>query len=369
MNKFLIWGTGVRASSSLDLYKKIDCVAENQIIGFVDNDPQKWGSSFQGYDIYSPNEMDKIEFDYICIWVQFGEEIRKQIVEELKISENRIKDIFMPYKHRIFDKYKDVNDDAMQELIRKMRKDPFLKVYYYDKNDKKNILHKAYYDNDADLYYIYFESKKMYLARSYQSFIERGDKKYIGNIWGEQDLNSPHLYESGDIVVKQGDVLIDAGACEGNFALHHIDKVKKVYLIECDKEWLEALHYTFFPYQDKVVFCDKFLSDKNSQSTINLNTLVSEPVDFIKMDIEGAEVAALNGADEVFKSSQNIRCAICSYHRHEDEKEIIKILESYGLKTETSKGYMLFLYDSYVLANPELRRGIVRGKYIKNKEA
>lgn len=62
---------------------------------------------------------------------------------------------------------------------------------------------------------------------------------------------------------------------------------------------------------------------------INLNTLVTEPVNFIKMDIEGAEVSALIGADKVFKNSKDIRCAICAYHRHGDEeknKYYIKIL-------------------------------------------
>lgn len=177
----------------------------------------------------------------------------------------------------------------------------------------------------------------------------------------DQDINSPHLYEYGGIAVKQGDILVGAGVREGNFALHHIEKASKVYLIECDETWMEALQYTFRPYKDKVVFCNKFLDSKNSKSTINLDTLVLESVDFIKMDIEGSEIEALNGAAQVFAKSKNICCAVCSYRKHGDEEKIIKVLESYGLQTETSKGYMLFFYDSTVLENPELRRGIVRG--------
>ena len=148
--------------------------------------------------------------------------------------------------------------------------------------------------------------------------------------------------------------------------MHHIEKVKKVYLIECELDWIEALKATFEPYKEKVVFCDKYLSDKDSDTCITLNTLVQEPVDFLKMDIEGEEVNALRGADKVFVNSANIKCSICAYHRHGDEEKIKDILSRYGLETCTSKGYMLFIYDDEIWNNPELRRGIVRG-YRKNE--
>ena len=79
------------------------------------------------------------------------------------------------------------------------------------------------------------------------------------------------------------------------------------------------------------------------------------------MDIEGEEVNALKGANRILSENHSLKCAICSYHRHGDEQTIKKILESHGFKTEFSKGYMLFIHDRYVLQNPELRRGIVRG--------
>lgn len=362
MNKFLIWGTGAIATQQLEFYNQINVVAENKIIGFVDNAQEKWGGEFGGYSIYASNEIENLSFDYICIWVKNGEEVRRQIVGDLKIPEDQIGDIFLPYKQLIFEKYKNINDSEMQKFMVRLRNNSILSVYYYDKADDRKILHEIHYDREADLHFVYFESKRMYLKRSYQSFVNKSGKLYTGSFWGEQDLNSPHLYEYGDISVKEGDVIVDAGVCEGNFSLHHIDKASKIYLIECDTEWMEALRYTFLPYKDKVVFCNKFLSDTNSENTINLNTLVTEPVNFIKMDIEGAETPALIGADKVFKNSNDIRCAICSYHRHEDEKKISALLNGYGLETETSKGYMLFLFDSYVLDNPELRRGIVRGR-------
>lgn len=152
------------------------------------------------------------------------------------------------------------------------------------------------------------------------------------------------------------------GVCEGNFSLHNIDKVSKVYLVECDPNWIEALHYTFAPYKNKVVFCESFLSNKDTDKTITLDSLIKEKVNFIKMDIEGEEVNALNVARRLLKESDDIRCAICSYHRHDDEKEIKNIFNDYNMECSVSDGYMLFLCDESIWLNPELRRGIVRAK-------
>lgn len=234
-------------------------------------------------------------------------------------------------------------------------------VYYYKREKESDVLNEVFYDSSADLYYTFFEGKRMYLKRTYNFFREKDGKRYVGDLWGEQDRNSPHLYEGENIKVGQGDILIDAGVCEGNFSLHHIDKVEKTYLVECDKEWMEALHYTFLPYRDRVVFCDKFLSNSDSDKTICMDTLVSGKVNFIKMDIEGEEINALEGAKRVLCENDFLKCAICSYHRHGDEQGIKNILRKYGFETEVSKGYMLFLGDEYVWNNPEFRRGIVRG--------
>ena len=133
-------------------------------------------------------------------------------------------------------------------------------------------------------------------------------------------------------------------------------------MIECDKGWMEALRYTFGPYKDKVVFCEKFLSNTDSENTARLDTLVKEPVDFIKMDIEGEEIRALEGGRGLLSNSGHMKCAICAYHRHGDEEKIKEMLGGMGFETSISKGYMLFLYSDDVLKEPELRRGIIRGR-------
>lgn len=365
MEKWIIWGTGYNSNLFYYWISGMDILKNCEILCFVDNDKKKQGL-FNGKEVIDPSDIQKYDYDYIGIWsTKYEKEIRDQITKGLNIPDNKIKDIFSPYKQLLYSKYSTLNDSEMSHVLERMMEQQGLSVYYYDEGNKDNELKEAHYDIGAGLYYILFEGKRMYIKRSYGNFKEINGKKYTGSMWGEQDINSPHRYEEGSVIVEQDDVLVDAGACEGNFTLHNIDKIKKAYVVECDKEWMEALDYTFRPYRNKIQFCDKFLSDHDSDQTIRIDTLVTGKVNFIKMDIEGEEVNALKGARRVLSESNCLKCAICSYHRHNDEQNIRKLLQKYDLETEVSKGYMLFVSDSYVQKNPEFRRGIVRGKKYK----
>jgi FkbM family methyltransferase len=59
------------------------------------------------------------------------------------------------------------------------------------------------------------------------------------------------------------------------------------------------------------------------------NALKDEPVTFIKMDIEGAELEALKGAEGLLKK-QKPRLAVCLYHKPEDIVEIPEFLYRAG---------------------------------------
>lgn len=87
---------------------------------------------------------------------------------------------------------------------------------------------------------------------------------------------------------------------------------------------------------------------------------MQEPIDFLKMDIEGAEIDALLGGKRLLQASR-ARCAICSYHRSHDEENIKLILQALGYRTATSHGYMFFPYDPHCLETLEFRRGVVYG--------
>lgn len=363
--KYLVWGTGDIAEYNYKMYIKFADWIQDSIIGFVDNDENKWGTVFHSLQVYAPTEIQGIDYDAITIWVKDYETEIKNQLKEMGILSEKCLDIFSNYKKALCTKYAGVDDPEINKSLNIINQMQTIGVYHFCPANKDKVYHEALWDENAQMHFIFFERKKMYLKRSWNEFIYRNGKKYINYVYGEQDLNSPHLYEEGNITVLEGDVLIDAGACEGNFSLHNIEKVSKLYLVESDPEWTEALKYTFEPYKDKVIYIDKFLSDHDDETSIKIDTFVKGTVNFIKMDIEGEEVNALKGAEEVLQSNTNIRCAICAYHRHNDEMKIKKILGKNDFEVSVSKGYMLFHGDPYIMKNPELRRGIVRG--IKNK--
>ena len=360
MDKILIWGTASKAQKNYKIAMDSGIFNNKKIIAFVDKDSSKWGKTMEGFTVIPPSEILNISYDYICIWSTYKQDILKQLKEEFNISPEKERDILKKYfMDSLQEKYNLNENEEIKNILQYIDKSDDISVYnFVPKYPEK--MYEAFYDENAKLYYIYFENKRLYLKREY-SFITKNGKKYVKDIWYEQDPNLPHLYEDGEIKVCPDDILVDAGVCEGNFSLYNIDKVKKVYLIECDNEWIEALEYTFAPYKDKVVFCNKFLSDNDSGNSISLDVLLNcENISFLKMDIEGEEINALRGGKKTLIKSKGVKCAICSYHRHNDEMEIKKILLSYGINVTTSKGYMLFLFDKDVCKNPELRRGIVR---------
>ena len=57
--------------------------------------------------------------------------------------------------------------------------------------------------------------------------------------------------------------------------------------------------------------------------------------------------------------NNDVKCAICSYHKNGDERAIKDILEHYAYKTSNSKGYILFYHDENIYSTLDFRRGIV----------
>ena len=63
-------------------------------------------------------------------------------------------------------------------------------------------------------------------------------------------------------------------------------------MIECEHKWVEALKKTFEHWKEKVIV-EKMLGDTDDETHISIDGLLKdEKVNFIKMDIEGAEVNA-----------------------------------------------------------------------------
>lgn len=174
---------------------------------------------------------------------------------------------------------------------------------------------------------------------------------------------SPNQYFQDDIIkVTKDEVFLDIGAFTGDsaaaFINHYGDSYKKIICFEPDLnnyKYIEGLQKT----NSKITLikkgisnkCEKlkmkidtcssiFVNDENdfleegSYSYIELDSidnLINEPVTFIKMDIEGFEMNALNGAVETIKKYRP-KLAICIYHKYTDFIDIPKFILDLNLE-------------------------------------
>ncbi|MDR1681488.1 MAG: FkbM family methyltransferase [Prevotellaceae bacterium] len=215
----------------------------------------------------------------------------------------------------------------------------------------------VYRDREKKMRYVLQDGKRLYFRNDWDEYnIKAG---YVG-LLAEQDTASPHRYETAGFHVCEGDTVVDAGVAEGNFALSVIEKVKKIYLFEADTAWIAALEATFAPWREKVVIVNKYVSDKDTDNSITLDTFfASRRPDFIKADIEGAEPLLVAGATRLLSAPAPLKVVLCTYHAQNDAATLRQMLSQRGFRTEFSEGYMLFAYDRY-LAPPYLRRALIR---------
>ncbi|MDR1866158.1 MAG: FkbM family methyltransferase [Bacteroidales bacterium] len=176
----------------------------------------------------------------------------------------------------------------------------------------------------------------------------------------EQDVRSPHRYYYACFDEKQSWTVFDLGAAEGIFTLSVIDKIEKAYLFECEEQWQQALRATFQPYGDKVEIVSRYVSDKETDNTISLDTFMKDKpfaCGYVKMDIEGAELSALKGAGTLLKESKIQFVSACAYHSDEAGKDISEYLENNRYICSYSSGVMAFGDKA-----PYFRRGMVYAK-------
>lgn len=363
--KLLVWCMGNRGkffAQKMSLYP-----AEGiEVIGFTDSKKSQ-EETFYGYPAYNLEEIEKLFFDYIVIACDADNacnEIRSWINQRLKgsfkvVDYEEILNIVRT--RRIIQKYENSEDVEIRETVDWLRNHTI--TVRNQRENTKSIIYEVFSDELNGGYpYVNFMGKRMYYPKDYKFGLKDG-KRYLTNIVeNDQYEGSPHLYIHDTHKIERDDVIVDAGVAEGNFALSYIDIISKAYLIESSESWLDALQLTFRPYKNKVVFVPKMLSDEDSENSITLDTLLQDnKVDFVKMDIEGAEAGALLGGINVLRNN-NVKLSVCAYHRQRDAEYIRFILESLGYRISYAQGYMFFLYDWNIDETLDFRHGVIYGQ-------
>lgn len=235
--------------------------------------------------------------------------------------------------------------------------DPFVHLYNFR---GYNVLR----DREKDLWFVYTpEGKKLYFKRGMS---RKEAVRTYRSLEEEQDLHSPHYCFFDGLTLSENSVVADIGVAEGNFGLKIVDRVKELYLFECDAGWIEALEATFEPWKDKVHIVNRFVSDTTSSDTVRLDDFFRDKSvpHILKLDVEGAEVAVLEGAAAFLKEGRISDLLVCTYHKKGDPERLSAKLECFNYTIAFSQGYMLFLTEGYQAQPPyDFRKGLLHATY------
>lgn len=316
------------------------------------------------------------KYKYICV---FGAgNVGQSTVEELQQNGIKVNFLCDNDKNKVGNLYKGKICISVDELIEKKEETVVIIATRYYKNIynqltmlgvnniKRVFVNKFYiddyiYNNDVQIIekklievidILEDEESKRILTRIVEEWITHE------NEYGQlDDICTGDQYFSKDIVdFSENEVFIDAGAYIGDTAHEFLEKCKykfkELLLFELNKNNYERLLININKYdneirdkikvfnlglsnEEKEVYCS---DDDEGSSICEFGDIRSKVIDidrilenkkvtFIKMDIEGFELNALEGAKDTIKKYRP-KLAICLYHKPQDLWEIPLFIKS-----------------------------------------
>lgn len=261
----------------------------------------------------------------------------------------------------LYEKYKGSTEETIKPWLQSLAEEAQLRTYpmqLIDKYTKAAV--NLRYDEACDMFYVIHCGKPLYYPREFspEQIIERYRIRCM-----ERAPESAHCYLDETFRVQEGAIVMDAGAADGSFALEVIDAAERVYMVESEAKWFPAWEQTFAPYREKVLFLHKVLGSRSNGICGTIDEIAgNRPIDFLKMDIGGAEVDALHGAERTLCGNTAMKCVIAAYHAHGTEDRIKQILKTRGFVVSDVKGYLFHKdYEKPIWEN-ELRHALVRAE-------
>lgn len=281
-----------------------------------DADESKWGKEILGIKCISLHDMRKIK-DQCAIFVTLGQ--FKPVINLLKSYDFPSVNLVYKYDLEITDFLEHCNLEIMLKSL--------------------SITHDVLTDQ---------QSRKVFNAIINRVLNPESDMGIMQKVC-ESDQYFPHQI----INLSEHERFVDIGAFDGDTLKEFVDrthgKFDQIFAFELDAVNFSALkkQVQLIKEQKKIkIFnvgiwdtaCDINYSVEESQSSVGNggaeghvvtldDTLGNEKITFIKMDIEGAELKALNGTQNIIKS-QKPNLAICIYHDFRHLWEIPLLLKS-----------------------------------------
>lgn len=208
-----------------------------------------------------------------------------------------------------------------------------------------------------------FRLKNKLLCFFYNNFKNYGFKASYNNGYFQYDFGNGILFNCYDMIffelnillkgylkkynIKKGDVIVDCGAYVGDFALYAAKAVGekgKILAFEPDpKNYKKLLENMKLNSLSNLTVIEKGVwSSRTSSRGMALTSLddelKSEKINFIKMDVEGAEIEAVKGAKNILRDNK-VNLAIASYHMVNGKKtysRLEEMLSEFDYETNTS---------------------------------
>jgi len=322
-NDVVIFGRGIGA---IELYKQLAIEGANTI-AFVDSESIGVEDLFCGKKVISYEDLKELNGKVNVVISTKNPKYSREIAE--KLNNDNINNLFTLYP--IF--------PSIQYEVEEMKK------LVENENEKIQKVYESLVDQ---------RSKQVFM--NMLSYRLSNDVKLLEL---SNEINEAQYFPNGDIIaLEEDEVFIDAGGYTGDTILEFIHKTKgkykKIYSFEPDEMLyvmittliqqqkisnVEVLPYGLYHSAAELSFWNgnETGSSKISEvgltkiKTVKLDDVIPQDVkvSYIKMDIEGVEREALQGADNIIKRNYP-KLAISIYHKEDDLWEIpYQILTNY----------------------------------------
>lgn len=313
-NKVVFFGAGAGTSCLISDYETINIIPRY----IVDNDKNKHGKRLNGYEIKSMEYLldNDREAKIVILSGAYYEEIRKALIIKGFKKENICNtQMFCGYYDKKFLEFANENDSEFYEVY----------SFLADELSKFTLRNKLGF-------YECFDIDKLVEIKDDNCYFNK-------DIFGAKRLENVKCYV--DIGAYTGDTIEEFIKINNNY--------KKIYAIEPDEKYYDKLFrfksnkniefisdgcysvnglvdckmdivhnmFTFYPTEGTNV----------KMKVSKLDDMICEEVDFIKIDIEGADLEALKGAESIIKKYKPM-IAVNIYHFMEHMHLIPRYLKS-----------------------------------------
>ena len=286
------------------------------------------GHSFRGFKVLSFSEIREKYSDFVIV-LSFASN-RKEVIDMLSEIDGEY-DMYAP-------------DMPVAGV------DEYFDYQFYNNN----------FDKILQAYESLSDDKSRALFTSVVWYKLTGRIRYLLECYSEKE-EIYSLFNSADI-----NVAVDAGAYNGDTAremTQYFPRLQRVYALEPDKKnfkkllkyseaegnveiipincaaWDEGSFGRFYGSGNRnstAVATASFEHSEDQVSMVKIDSVTDDKIDYIKYDVEGAELKALQGSYSTI--SKNRPCLLISlYHRSRDIFDLINYM------TETHPGYRLYL--------------------------